>query len=174
MPNRRGALIPAIFLILLGAWLLARNLNVPLPGLSELWPAFPVFFGLACLVQFFLGGRRDDGLIFVGVAATLAGVFLFAFTLGYLRWAAMGVYWPVWVLIAGGAFLAQWLVRPRDRGLLVPALLGLAVGGVALPLTLGKINPALAQAVEKLWPAALIVLGLIWLVSYFVRSQREA
>jgi hypothetical protein len=172
MSNRRPALIPALFLILLGAWLLAQNLGVALPNWNAAWPGLLVFFGLAFLLQYFLGGRRDSGLVFVGVAAALVGAFFFAFTLGYYRWDDMSRYWPVFVLIGSAAFFGQWLAQPRDRGLLVPAFLALIVGGVALPITLQAVNPALAQVVIKFWPLVLVLLGLGLLLSVFQRRAR--
>jgi len=172
MSNRRPAIIPALFLILLGAWLLAQNLGVPLPGWDSAWPGLLVFFGLAFLLQFFLGDRRDSGLIFVGVAATLVGAFFFAFTLGYYHWTDMSRYWPVFVLIGSAAFFGQWLAQPRDRGLLVPAFLALVVGGVALPITLQAVNPALAELIIRFWPVVLVLLGLGLLVSVFQRRNR--
>jgi hypothetical protein len=173
MSNRRGAIIPGLILILLGAWLLAQNLGVRLPGLDALWPIFPLFFGVAFLAQFFLGGRTDDGLVFVGVAGVLIGAFFFAFTLGRLHWSQMGVYWPVFVLIGGLAFLAQWLVRPAQRGLLVPAFIALIVGLVAISLNLRLVNAALAAQISKLWPALLILGGLIVLGRYFFGGSRN-
>jgi hypothetical protein len=61
MSNRRGAIIPGLFLILLGGWFLAQNLGAPLPQIGKLWPAFPLVFGLAMLVRYFTEGRREDG-----------------------------------------------------------------------------------------------------------------
>ena len=164
MSNPRPAIIPALFFILFGVWLLAQNLGVPLPGWNLAWPALLVALGAAFLLQFVLGGRRDGGLVFVGVAVALLGGFFFAFTLGYYRWDDMGRYWPVFVLIGGAAFLCQWVAQPRERGLLVPALLGLGVGGVALPITLQAVNPALAELVIKFWPVVLVLVGLGLLV----------
>ena len=173
MSNRRGAIIPGLLLMLLGAYLLAQNLNVPLPGLDQLWPAFPLVFGLAFILQFFLGGRTDDGLIFVGMAGALVGAFFFLFTLGRLEWSQMGTYWPVFVVAGGVAFLAQWLVRPAQRGLLVPAFLALVVGLVALVLNLRLVNRELAEQISKLWPVLLILGGLAVLGQYFFRNRRE-
>jgi hypothetical protein len=173
MTQRRGALIPGALLVLLGAWLLAQNLDVRLPGLDTLWPAFPLVFGLAFLMQFFLGGRREEGLVFVGVAAALVGAFFFAFTLGRLRWGEMDRWWPVFVLIGGVAFVAQWLVNPRNRGLLVPATIAVVVGGVGLLLTLGLASQALVEQVTQLWPLALILAGLMLLASYFFRPKPQ-
>jgi hypothetical protein len=169
--QRRNALIPGLLLVLLGAYMLARNLDLPLPGVEKMWPAFPAVFGLAFVVQYFLGGRKDSGLVFVGVAAALCGLFFFAFTLNRLEWSDLDRWWPVFVLIGGAAFCAQWLVQPSQSGLLVPAVMALIVGGVALPLTLGRASPALVAQVTKLWPLALILLGLGLLVSYLLRPR---
>ena len=171
MSNRRPAVIPALFLILFGAWLLAQNLGVPLPSWNAAWPGLLVFFGLAFLLQYFLGGRREGGLVFVGMVAVLLGAFFFAFTLGYYRWNDMGRYWPVFVLIGSAAFFGQWLMQPRERGLLVPAFLALVVGGVALPITLQAVNPALAEIVIKFWPLVLVLVGLGLLASVFQRRK---
>jgi hypothetical protein len=171
MNDRRGAIVPGLVLIALGAWFLADALGVRLPSLGDLWPVFPLGFGLAALAQFFLGRRRDEGLVFSGVSASLLGAFFFAITLGPLDWGDLGRYWPVFVLIGGLAFLAQWLARPAERGLLVPALLALLVGGVALAFTLNLVGPAIAEQAGRLWPVLLILLGLGLLVSYVAGAR---
>jgi hypothetical protein len=171
MSRRSPAIIPGFFLIVLGAWLLAQNLGVPLPGWDIAWPAVLVVVGLAFILQFFLGRRAESGLIFTGVAATLLGVFFLAFTLGYFRWGDMGRYWPVIVLIGSAAFFGQWLCRPSERGLLVPAFLALVVGGIALPITLRVVNPVLAGLVIKFWPVALLLVGVALLVSSLQRRK---
>jgi hypothetical protein len=173
MNYRRGAIIPGLVLIALGAWFLASSLGVRLPGLGELWPVFPLGFGLVFLAQYFAGGRRDDGLIFTGVTGALTGAFFLAITLGPLGWGDLGRLWPVFPLIGGVAFLAQWLIKPSDRGLLVPAGLGLAVGLVALLFTLNLLGDTLAVQVARLWPVLLILLGLGLLVSYLMGGRRN-
>ena len=174
MNNRRSAILPGLFLILLGAWLLARNMNWPVPGLDTLWPGFLVLFGLGALAQFVAGGRREEGLVFVGLASTLLGAFFFTITLGTLDWGDLGRYWPVFVLIGGVAFLGQWLAKPAERGLLVPAIMALAVGGVAILFTLGLLDPSLAAQAGRLWPLGLIVLGVALLLSYLRRPGTRA
>ncbi len=176
MSQRRGAILPGLILILVGGWLLAQNLGVALPGLDQLWPAFPLIGGLAFILQFFLGERKDDGLIFVGVAAALVGAFFFAFTLGPLSFdeGDMAGWWPVFVLIGAAAFLAQWLVRPRQWGLLVPAGLALLVGLIALAATQRRFSPELLEQIVRLWPLTLIIGGLASLASYLIGRRRES
>ena len=174
MNNRRSAILPGLFLILLGAWLLARNMNWPVPGLDQLWPGLVVVFGLGALGQYVAGGRLEEGLVFVGVTSTLLGAFFFTITLGPLDWGDLGRYWPVFVLIGGVGFLGQWLAKPADRGLLVPASMALLVGGVAITFTLGLLDPALAAQAARLWPLGLILLGVGLLVSYLRRPTGRA
>ncbi|MCC6190724.1 MAG: hypothetical protein IT318_16975 [Anaerolineales bacterium] len=170
--RRGGALVPGLLLIALGVWFLADSLGLRLPGLGDLWPLFPLGFGLAFLVQYFAGGRQDDGLIFTGVTGALIGAFFLTITLGPLGWGDLGRLWPVFPLIGGAAFLAQWLVKPRDRGLLAPAALGLAVGLVGLLFTLQLLGPAVAEQAARLWPVVLILLGLGLLLSYLMGNRR--
>ena len=173
MRNRRGAWIPGLMLILLGGWLLATTLGVRLPDLGQLWPILPLGFGLASLVQFFVEGRRSPGLVMTGVASALLGGFFLAITLGPLAWSDLDRYWPVFILISGVAFLAQWLARPGEVGLLVPAVLGLLVGLGGLALTLGYIEPAVSAQILRLWPVLLIVLGVGLLASYALRGREK-
>lgn len=173
MSNQRNAFVPGLLLMLFGVWLLARNLGWEPPGLDVLWPAFPLIFGVAFLFQYLLGGRKDSGLVFVGVAATLVGAFFFAFTLGRLSWSQMDHYWPVFVLIGGLAFFAQWLTNPGQRGLLIPATFALVVGLVALFFTLRFASPELVRQASKLWPLVLILLGFLILLGQFFQGKRD-
>ena len=173
MRNRSGAILPGLLLIALGAWLLAVTLGVRLPSVATLWPVVLIVAGLAFLAQFFAGGRRSEGLVFTGVAAALLGVFFLAITLGRLTWNDAGRLWPIYVLIGGLAFLAQWLARPGERGLLVPAVLALAVGGATLALALGLVRADVADQIIRLWPLVLIVLGLGLLGSYVMSGRRK-
>ena len=84
MNKRRGAIVPGLMLVLLGAWLLAQNLAVDVPGIDQLWPAIPLVFGIGFLAQYFVGGRQEEGMVFVGVAGALVGGFFLAITLGPL------------------------------------------------------------------------------------------
>jgi hypothetical protein len=173
MPARRAALLPGLLLIAAGAWLMAGTLGVRLPDLLTLWPAALIVFGLTCLLQFFAAGRRGEGLVFTGVAAALLGVFLLAFTLGPLAWSQLFRWWPVFVVIAGLAFLAQWLTRLAERALLITALLALAVGLTALALTLGLVRSDLSEQVARWWPLLLILFGLAFLGNYALGLRRK-
>jgi hypothetical protein len=107
---------------------------------------------------------RDEGLITVGIGATLTGAFLFLFTLGLLQWSELLVYWPVFPLIVGFSFFALYLRGGmRDSGLLVPAFAIGGAGVIALPFTLGAVENEFVLQAVRFWPLLLPVLGLAFL-----------
>ena len=159
---RRGAVIPALVLILLGVYLLLAELNVGLPGWDVIWPVIPFAGGLAFLGSFVFGQRRDPGQVFVGTAATLVGLVFFFVPLGPLSYRDLGTWWPVFVLVGSVAFLAQWAAAGfRDWGALFLALVALVVGGAGLAVTLQLLGPQTVELLPRLWPALLILLGLM-------------
>lgn len=159
---RRGAVIPALVLILLGIYLLLAELNVGIPGWDVVWPVFPFAGGLAFLGSFAFGQRRDPGQVFVGTAATLVGLVFFFVTLGPLSYRDLTTWWPVFILIGSAAFLAQWAAAGfHDWGALFLALVALVVGGAGLAVTLQLLGPQTAELLPRLWPVLLILLGLM-------------
>ncbi|MBI3762560.1 MAG: hypothetical protein HY260_11970 [Chloroflexi bacterium] len=181
MNRGRGALFPGVFLILLGLYFLAQQLQIPLPSLGKLWPGIVVLGGLSFLSQYTFGGRRDSGLIFVGVAATLVGAFFFLFTLSLslplpglsdgVTWNDMARLWPGFVVIGGVAFLAQWMANPANHGARNMSLIALLFGLVALAFTLSLTDRRLLEQVVKFWPVLLIAAGVQFLFQYLRRGR---
>lgn len=162
---RKGTIIPALALILLGTYLLLNELDVGIPGWDVIWPVFPFAGGLAFLGGYVFGQRRDPGQVFVGTAATLVGIAFFFITLGPLEYHDLGTWWPVFVLIGSAAFLAQWVAaRFRDWGVLFLALVALVVGGAGLAVTLRLLGPETTELLPRLWPVLLILVGLMVLL----------
>ncbi len=162
---RKGTIILALFLILLGVYLLLDGLGIGVPGWDVIWPVFPLAGGLAFLGGYIFGQRRDPGQVFVGTAATLVGLVFFCVTLGPLEYRDLGAWWPVFVLIGGVAFLSQWAAaRSRDWGALFLALVAFVVGGAGLAITLQLLGPQTRELLPRLWPVLLIVGGLVVLL----------
>jgi len=161
----KGTIIPALFLILLGIYLLLNQIGIGIPGWDVIWPVFPFVGGLAFLGGYIFGQRRDPGQVFVGTAATLVGLVFFLITLGPLEYRDLGTWWPVFVLIGGVAFLAQWAAAGfRDWGALFLALVALVVGSAGLAVTLQLLGPETRALLPRLWPVILIVAGLMALL----------
>ena len=162
---RRGAVIPALVLILLGVYLLLNQLGIGMPGWDIVWPVFPFAGGLAFLGSYVFGERHDPGQVFVGTAATLVGLVFFFITLGPLEYSDLGTWWPVFVLVGSVAFLALWAASGfRDPGALFLGLVALVIAAVGLAVTLELLGPRTAELLPRLWPALLILLGLMMLL----------
>jgi hypothetical protein len=179
---KRGAIFPAVVLILLGLWFLAGNLGIKLPGMDAMWPIFPLGGGLLFLGSY-LVDRRDPGLIFVGVGATLIGAFFFLFTLRVplpvdgmregVRWSDMDKLWPAYVVIGGLAFLGLFLAQPyHEWGVFSVGALAVIVGCVAFTFTLGWLSGNVGRWLVQLWPLLLILAGLAALLQAVVGRPR--
>jgi hypothetical protein len=166
MNKQSGAVWTGLGLIGLGiAFLVAMAV-----GWDRFWPIFPVLGGLAFLVAYVGSRFRDSGLVWVGVAATLVGLFLFGFTLEVWKWEQMAELWPIFPLIAGIAFIATFLAeRARDWGTLGVGLAGIIVGLVGLAYTIG----GLKSEIWRYWPALLILVGVLGLVTGLFRRVRK-
>lgn len=161
----RGRLILALALIAVGTYLLLEKLGVTLPGWDVMWPVLPLAGGLALLGGYVFGNRRDAEHVFFGTALTLTGLVFFFVTLSPLECSDLGTWWPVFVLIGSIAFLAQWAAtRFRDWGAFFLGLVALAIGGAGLAINLQLFGPKTRELLPSLWPAILILLGLMLLL----------
>lgn len=179
--DRRGALIPALALILVGVFFLLVNLKVlPQLSITELWPGIIVFVGIMFWLGFIFGRGHDAGLAFVGTIITLTGAFFFLFTLhahipgfGEVQWGDQGRLWPAYPTIVGIAFIILWIAnRFRDGGVLIPAAILLVVGLAGFSFTLGDVAPF--RDIVRFWPLLLIALGILILARAFIRPNRSA
>ena len=179
---RRRSIVPALILILIGVWFLVRNLGVNLPDMDALWPIFPMGAGLLFLGGYVLN-RRDPGLVFVGLAATLIGAFFFLFTLRIplpivgmqegVRWGDMDRLWPAFVVIGGLVFIALFVAEARhDWALFTLGAVAVLVGCVAFLFTLGWLPGDMGRRLAQFWPVLLILVGLAALLQAVVGRPR--
>jgi hypothetical protein len=172
MNKRAGTVVPGVILILLGLFFLLQQFAPGFLGWDTIWPIFPTLGGVAFLFGWLFSRDRDPGLLFIGTAATLIGLFFFAFTFNLFEWADMGKLWPAFPLIGGFAFLALFAGgRFRDWGAAGVGCVAVLIGGIAFGFTLFRLPRALADVLIKLWPLALILIGLFILVGVFLRRS---
>jgi hypothetical protein len=170
--RQKGSLVLAGVLILLGAYLLLNELGASIPGWDVIWPVFPLAGGLALLASHILGWRRDPGRVFLGAAAALVGAAFFLVTLGPLEYADLGAWWPVFILIGGVAFLAQWAAaRFHDWSALFLGVVALVIGSAGLIAALELLGPETSQTLPKLWPILLVIVGLMMLLRALLRRH---
>ncbi len=151
MPSTRSQL-PGIILIVLGVLFLIANFSDV--RLDTLWPIFVLAPGVGFIVMFFRD-RKDYGILMPGTILTIIGLLFFACTLN--GWQEMEHLWPLFIMAPGIGFIMMYLFGKRERGMLIPA--GILTG-------LGLIFLFEANRSEYLWPIILILVGVLFLVSW--------
>jgi len=162
---QRGIVLLALILILVGVYSLLVELELGVPGLDRLWPVLPFAFGIATLVNYLRSDRHDPGRVFWGTGLILASLFFFLIALGDQDYSVLETWWPVFVIIGGISFLALWLAQGlQDWGVLFLSIVGLILGSVALAVNIQIFGPDTAQELGHLWPAIIILIGLVLLL----------
>jgi hypothetical protein len=164
--SRRDAFVAGLVLIALGAVLLIAQWI----GWDRIWPIFPLLGGLAFLAAYVVGGFREAGFVFVGLAATLVGLFFFGFSLGYWEWAEMSRLWPVFLIIGGVAFIALFVAEGTgDAGTLGVGCAAVIVGIAGLLIAAGVVG----SDIIRLWPLLVILVGIIALAGAVWQAVRR-
>lgn len=118
---RNRTMIGGIILIILGAFFLLKQLNVPLIEQISSWQLILIGIGLFFVV-IAITDRKRDGAIFPGVILLGLGIHY----LGLELWSSWPTHWAVFTFIVSLAFFAQFLIA-RNKGSLTPAFILLAV-----------------------------------------------
>lgn len=119
-------------LILVGLSLImfVENKKLAEMGWAPFWPLFILAGGLFFFVEYL--ESKEKGLLLPGIMLTGSSLILLPFSLRYLPWTKMPVFWPLFLLPLGLAYLLLYLIDPRERGPLIPAGLFIIVGMIPL------------------------------------------
>lgn len=157
--SKRGPLIFAFVVIVVGVWLLAESMGYAVPPFSKIWPVFLVIGGVASLLDYLTISRRprSAGQAALGIGL---GAILFVFTLGYARWGAFLDWLPAVPLVIGAAMLVTWAAAgKRDTGLFTAALVVLALGLLGIFARFQFLRELLPSA-QVVWAIGLLFVGL--------------
>ena len=145
--QNKGVLTIGVLLIFFGILFLLTNIGTL--DLAYMWPIIPFLVGVGFVLGY-LNSRKDYGLLLPASILIIISVLLFYCSVA--GWWHMGNLWPIFILAPSCGFFLMYLCGPKDKGVLVPAFILLAVGLVFL-----MINTYLGI----FWPILLIVVGLL-------------
>ena len=110
---------------------------------------------------------------FPGMLMALGGLY---FLLGttFMSWHSLVQIWPVFMAIAGVSIVPYAMMKRGSAraALLVPGIAIIVLAAVFLPFSLHLISLQFTHVVFMWWPILLIIVGIIFLLTYFIRKPR--
>lgn len=162
--NQLGMLPLALLMIALGAYLIARGQDVSgLPDLSDSAIAVIAVLtvGFTAVFYAFLFGRRERGLLFVGLWILTTAGLITALVYGLDEDPSVREWWPLLLWSLGFALVFTYVVeRTHDVRLLLLSVMALVAGTTAYLVSSEQLdNDALRDAADY-WPLLLAVAGV--------------
>ena len=174
--NQVGMLPLALLLIALGAYLLIREHELAeVPDLSAPALAAIVVLGVGFTFIFhaLMFGRRERGLLFLGLYVWVAAGVIAAIVYGIDSQPDAREWWPALLGSLGLTLLLTFLLeRGHDARLVLLAVLMTVAGVAAYWVTSGEADQQLLDDAADYWPLLLAVLGVGLLPVAFRRRAR--
>ena len=173
MNEKRHSFWPGIVLIIIGAVILIHKMDILRFGWYELYPLLLLGLGIWFFVKVFV--KKQIGSAFPGSLFLLLGLFFLLRNFDILD---LGFYydiWPIFLLILGVSFVVQYIFKPQDWGLLIPAgiFLFFGFGYLARNMHWHRLFPfEMTRLLEQYWPLALILIGIGIIVSNLRNQSR--
>jgi len=154
-----GVLILGIILIILGLFIvLDRFLDFYFYEDWSILPGIAALLGIFLLIRGFRSPAK--GGVFAGTVLLILGVFYFLrcnYLLPILYWNSS---FPVIILAIGIGFLVLFIVKPKDWGPLIPAVILIFIGGALFIEEWGIWYIDLWDIIRDYWPILLILIGI--------------
>ncbi|MBC7813985.1 MAG: hypothetical protein H7175_22715 [Burkholderiales bacterium] len=170
--GQMNSVIPALLLIVAGAWLtFTLTLAQTPPDSILVVGALAAIVVLTLLGHWLASGRWSRGAFFFAALLVLVAAVVVYLTLPNSL-LTLGDGWPL-LLIAGGLaiVLTAVLARPTDSRLALPGLMLIVAGSAALSFTLRLLPGVALASIAPLWPFVLALLLLFWLLPLVFRRD---
>jgi hypothetical protein len=162
--NQINMLPLALYLLALGGYLIARKQDVEgLPDLSALaiGEISVLVLAFTAIFRALLGGRRERGLLLLGVWVWTTAGMLFVLVYGVDKQADVKEWWPLLLWSLGAAFIFVYPIeRTHDTRLLWLGIMTLVAGGAAYGITGGQIDRQSLTDAAGYWPLLLSIVGI--------------
>ena len=167
--KRSSSIWPGVVLIVLGVIFLVDRLNWFYLDWSILWPSLLILLG----IYFYARTARDSGAVFAGTLFFFSGLaFLFkneGWFYGYVHFGFGGIL----LAILGLAFIALFVAKPENWGVLIPGVFFVFLGGVIWADQTGLISWYTRRQLLHLWPVLLILIGIGIIVGALISNKKS-
>ncbi len=149
----------AFLCIIIGSLLLLENYGY-ISGVYNIWPVFPLTFGIGLYMLYKDRGGRDSLLLAMGIYLIQFSVL--AFYENYTSWTTMSYLWPFFVGFLGVSFLSIYI--STGRGIIFFHLAVFLIGLCVVFFLIFSVD-------YRLWPISLVLFGIsILLIKEFNKS----
>lgn len=170
MSEKGKSLIPGALLVVIGLFLLLNRLDV----FDFRWRHFYPIVMVAMGALFFISALRksDRAGAFPGAMFLVLGLFFFfrnydLFSFDYYFYDVED-FWPIFLIAVGAGFVALFLFKPEDWGVLVPGGVLLFFGSIFILRAAGFYY---WDRFGDFWPVILIAIGLGIVINSFRRKS---
>lgn len=156
MGDKRGSILPGIFLIVVGIWFLLDRLEVIENYRYRIYSLTIIVLAVFLLIEAFR--NSNSSALFWGVTILVIGGFFSMRNFGIIPHSCFNRFWPIFLIGMGAGFFSLFIFDPRDWGVLIPAF-------ILIFLSIGLSIRSFSHIrwdfiIEKYWPIPLIVIGM--------------
>ncbi len=163
-----ASIIPAVWLIGLGAWL---TFTLTSPDTSLLILVIAVGLGLTFLARWLASHRWARGSLFFGLVCLLFGGLFFY--VNQPNAFGLASAWPLFITAIGLALLLTRILTPSAQSrLFLPSLMLIIAGLAGAVITMGLLATNITVVAASLWPVALVIIVVIWLFPLVFRQRQ--
>ncbi len=167
-----ASIIPAVWLIGLGAWLtFTLTTTHTAPDTTLLILVITIGLGITLIARWLASHRWARGSLFFGLVCLLFGG-LFFYT-SQPNAFSMASAWPLFIAALGVAVLITRILTPSAHSrLMLPGLILIIAGVAGAAITMGFLPTNITVMAASLWPVALLIILVIWLFPLVFRQRQ--
>jgi len=170
MSESKRSLMPGVLLIGFGLWLIADRLNFG-AEIEIILPVLGVVFSGFLLYEAMRMKRTSP--LFWGTSILIVSIFFLLRNTELVMYLYPDEYWPLFPLAIALGFIAQFLMQPKEWGVLIPAAILGAVGVTGALDIAGIWLDGWDSIGSYFWPVLIILIGAGILIKSFKKSNDQ-
>jgi len=171
MSEKRKSILPGLIIIGIGVVLLLHNFRLLYFDWEIHFPLILAIIGVLLWVNAIL--KRDKGGVFPGTTLLIIGGFYYFWNIDVIPYYYFDETWPVIPLAIGIGFIASFLFKPKEWGVLIPGLIFTLIGIYFMLHEMFYVNKYVIDEIFSYWPVLLIITGTVILVNNLIKRSKE-